>query len=79
MKRSLDNICPVFGIYIKFRTFSKKNMALIADLFPKLRTPKNEVTYMCQKPRSKGLFERQHGRRVKTLLPFEQQHRYHIY
>ena len=54
-------------------------MTLIGDFFPELRTPKNEVTYMCQKPRSKGLFERQHGRRVETLLPFEQQHRYHIY
>ena len=36
-------------------------MTLIADLFPKLRTPKNVVRYMSKKSRFKGLFDRQHG------------------
>ena len=53
-------------------------MALIAHLFPKLRTPKNVVRYMSKKSCFKGHFERQHGKRVQTLLRSEQQHRYHI-
>ena len=46
----------------------KKRMTLIADLFPKLRTPKNVVRYKSKKSRFKGAFERQYGKRVQTLL-----------
>ena len=53
-------------------------MTLIADLFPKLRTAKNVVRYMSTKSRFKGCFDRQHGKRVQTLLQSEPQHRYHI-
>ena len=53
-------------------------MTLIADLFPVLRTSKNVVTYMSKKSRFKGHFDRQHGKRVQTLLQSEPQHRYHI-
>ena len=53
-------------------------MTLIADLIPKLYTPKNVVRYMSKKSRFKGPFERQHGKRVQTLLQSEPQHRYHI-
>ena len=53
-------------------------MSLIADLFPKLRTPKNVVRYMSKKSRFKGPFERQHSKRVQTLLRAEPKHRYHI-
>ena len=53
-------------------------MTLIADLFPKLRTPKNVLRYMSKKSRFKGPFDRQHGKRVQTLLRSDQQHRYHI-
>ena len=53
-------------------------MTLIADLFSKLRTPKNLVRYVSKKSRFKGLFDRQHGKRVQTLLQSEPQHRYHI-
>ena len=56
----------------------KKKMTLIADLFPKLRTPKNVVRYISKKPRFKGPFDRQHGKRFQTLLRSEPQHRYHI-
>ena len=56
----------------------KKKMTFIADLFPKLRTPKDVVRYLSKKSRFKGLFERQHGKRVQTLLRSEPQHRYHI-
>ena len=56
----------------------KKEMTLIADLFLKLRTPENVVRYMSKKSRFKGPFEREHGKRVQTLLQSERQHRYHI-
>ena len=53
-------------------------MTLIADLFPKLGTPKNVVRYMSKKSRFKGAFDRQHGKQVQTLLRSARQHRYHI-
>ena len=53
-------------------------MTLIADLFPKLHTPKNVGRYMSKKSRFKGPFDRQHGKRVQTLLRSNPQHRYHI-
>ena len=53
-------------------------MTLIADLFPKLRTPKNVDRYLSKKSRLKGPFDRQPGKRVQTLLESEPQHRYHI-
>ena len=56
----------------------KKKMTFIADLFPKLRTPKDVVRYLSKKSRFKGLFDRQHGKRVQTLLRSEPQHRCHI-
>ena len=43
-------------------------MTLIADLFPKLRTAENEARYMSKMSRCKGPFDRQHGKRVQTLL-----------
>ena len=53
-------------------------MTFIADLFPKLRTAKNVVRYLSKKTRFRGPFDRQHGKRVQTLLRSEPQPRYHI-
>ena len=53
-------------------------MTVIADLFSKLCTPKNVFRYMSKKPRFKLPFDREHGKRVQTLLRSEPQHRYHI-
>ena len=53
-------------------------MTVIADLFPKLRTPKNVVRYMSKKSRFERSFDTQHGKRVQTLLRSEPQRRYHI-
>ena len=53
-------------------------MTLIADLFPKLGTLENVVRYMSKKSRFKGPFDRQHGKRVQTLLQSERHFRYHI-
>ena len=57
----------------------KKKMSLIADLFPKLRIPKNVVRSISKKSRFRGSFENQHGKRAQTLLKFERQPLYHIY
>ena len=53
-------------------------MTLIADLFPKLRTPITVVTYKSIKSCFKGPFDTQHGKQVQTLLQYEPKHRYHI-
>ena len=53
-------------------------MTLIADSFRILLTPKNVVKYTSKKSRFKGPFDRQHVKRVQTLLRSEPQHRYHI-
>ena len=54
-------------------------MALIAEVFPKLRTPKSKVRSMSIKSRFKGSFKKQHGKRAQTLLKFAWQNLYHIY
>ena len=54
-------------------------MTLIANSFPKLRTPENVARYMSNKSRFKGPFDRQHGKRVQKVLRSEKQHCYHIY
>ena len=54
-------------------------MTLIAYLFPKLSSPENVARYMYQKSRFKGPFDRQHDKRIQTLLRSGQQHCYHIY
>ena len=54
-------------------------MNLIADFFPKLRTPENVAIYMSKKACLKGPFDRQHGKLAQTLLRSVTQHCYHIY
>ena len=53
-------------------------MTLIADFFPKLRTPENVVRYMSKKSHFQGPFDRQHGKQIQTLLQSVQPHCYHI-
>ena len=59
-------------------TFIKK-MTLIADVFPKLRSPKRKVKSISIKSRFKGSSWKQYGKRAQTLLKFGWQHLYHIY
>ena len=54
-------------------------MTLIANFFPKLGTPENVARYISNKSGLKGAFDRQHGKRVQTLLRSGQQQLYHIY
>ena len=57
----------------------KKQVTLIVEVFPKLRTPKNMVRSICEKFHFKESFGKQHGKRVQTVLKFERQHFYHTY
>ena len=59
--------------------FKKKKMTLIADVFPKLRIPKNLVSSISKNSRFKGSFGKEHGKRAQTLLKFAEEHLYHIY
>ena len=43
-------------------------MTLIAYLFAKLRTPEYVARYMSKKSHLQGPFDRQHGKRIQTLL-----------
>ena len=56
-------------------------MTLIAQVFPRLPTPKNmvTVTLICKKSGFKVSFGTQHGKRTQTLLKLAWQHLYHIY
>ena len=58
-----------------FEHFQKK-LTLIADVFPKLRTPKKVVRSMSKKSCLRGQFEKEDGKRSQTLLKFKQQHLY---
>ena len=54
-------------------------MTLIAEVFPKLQTPKNMVTSISKKSSFKGSFPKQHDKRSQMLFKFPWQHLYHIY
>ena len=56
---------------LNFQHFQKKKMTLIADVFLKLRTPKNMVRSMPKKSRFRGSYKKQHGKRAQTLFKFE--------
>ena len=74
-KSFLSIFVCIFEIYIKFWTFKKKKMTLIADVFPQLQMPKNVVRYMSKKSRFRGPFDTQHGKPAQTLLQSERKHR----
>ena len=57
----------------------KKKMTLIADVFPKLRTPKNMIRSMPKKSRFRVSVEKQHAKCALTLFKLEGHHFYHIY
>ena len=54
-------------------------MTLIADVFPKLQTPKNMVRSMPKKTSFRACFEKQHGKCAQTLLKLEGQFINHIH
>ena len=54
-------------------------MTLIAEVFPKLRSPKSKVRSMSKKSRFNGSFKKQHGKCDQTLSKLPWQKLYHIY
>ena len=46
----------------------QKNMTIIADVFPKLRTPKNVVKQISKKSPFRQPFEKQHVKGDQTIL-----------
>ena len=62
-----------------FLNVSKKKMTLIADVFPKLWTPKSVVKQISKKYRFRGRFDKQHAKGDQTLLKSEPHNLYHIY
>ena len=63
---------------LNFEHSQKKKMSLIADVFPKVRSPKNLVSSMSKNPRFKGSFGKQQSTRAQTLLKFAWQNLYDI-
>ena len=57
----------------------QKKMRLIANVFPKLRTPKNAVRKMSKKCRFRVPFNKQVGKRARTLFKSERRQFYHVY
>ena len=52
----------------------KKQMTLIADVFPKLWTSKNVVRSMSKKSYFRGPYKKQDDKRVQTMLKLERRH-----
>ena len=70
--------CALFKSTVNFEDFQKK-IFLIADVFPKLRTPKDVVRKMSKKSRLIGPLDRQDGKRAETLIQFQRELFYHIH
>ena len=64
--RKQKTFSDFFAAFLKsslnFEHIQKKNMTIIADIFPTLRTPKNLVRSMPKKSRLKGSCKKQHGK-----------------
>ena len=58
---------------------SQEKMTLIADVFTKLRIPKNVVKLMSKQSRVRGPFDKQHGKGHQKLSESELHHIQEIY
>ena len=54
-------------------------MTLIADVFPKIQTPKNVAEKISKRSSFRGHFDKQHAKGDQTLLKSEPHHLYQIY
>ena len=74
--------CNFFSAFLKYSlNFGHflKNITLIADVFPKLRTRKNLVRSMPKKCPFMGSFKKQHGKCAQIVLKSQRQLLYDIY
>ena len=77
-KTFLSNFCLISGIYIKFRTFWKKMIMVIGNVFAKSQTVKNFVRPLWKKCRFGTRFVTQDDK-VSQILPKSQwEHFYHV-
>ena len=74
-----DSFSAFLKCSLNFEHFEKKKMTLLADVFPKLGTPKNLVRSISKKSRFKGSFGKQHGKCAQTLLKCQGHLLYHSY
>ena len=83
VSRKQKTFSGCFSAFLKsslnFKHFQKKRMTLIAEVFPKLRTPKNMATSIHKQSRFKGSFGKQYRKRLQTLLKFPWHNLYHIH
>ena len=70
-QKNFLNFIADFWKLVQIWNISNKNMTLIGQIFPKLRTAKNMVRYISKKLRFNGSFGKQHAKHAKTLLKFE--------
>ena len=83
LSRKQKSFSVFFSAFLKsnlnFEHFQKKRMTIIADVFQKLRTPKNLVRSIPKKSPFKRSFKEQHGKCAQRLLKCQGQLLYHIY
>ena len=78
-KRVFVNFLLHFWNVHEILNIFKKRMTLIADVFPKLPSPKKGIALMSEKSRFRMPFHKQHGKRAQTLLQSGRHYLYHIY
>ena len=66
-------------MFIKFKTFSKKKKSILAQLLPKLLTPKKLVAYTSKRSCFRAPFDKQRVTGFKTLLKLARHHHYRIF
>ena len=69
----------IYGISIKFWTFSKKKKIVMGNVFPKLATVQGLVTALTIQRRLKTPFHSQHVKRFHTLVKCSWQPFYHVF
>ena len=69
----------IYGISIKFWTYSKKKKVNIVNVFPKLATIQSLVTPLTIQRSLKTSFDSQHFKWLQTLVKSSWRHFYHIF
>ena len=78
-KKTFSRVSFAFFKSILNLEYFQKKMTLIADVFPKLRTPKSVIRQLPKKFCFGGPFDEGHGKRAKTYLKSEREQLFHIY
>ena len=60
--------CSISWLYIKFQTFFKKKVIVIANIFPKIQTVKDLVRPLYNKRHFRTRFDSQRVQGLETLM-----------